>query len=59
MTSDIHESIALWLRTKASADRERAEVIAQREPFLAKLLREDAGQAGNLASSLESEAVYK
>lgn len=48
-------NIRLWLSTKASADRERADAIAPREPFLARLLREDAAQADALLSSLPQE----
>lgn len=54
MTEKDIESIKLWLLTKADADRERAESIALREPFLAKLLKEDALYSEKLATSLNA-----
>jgi hypothetical protein len=43
----------LWLLTKASADEERARILEPREPFLAKLLLDDAKQAREIAEELQ------
>lgn len=50
------ENARLWLLTKADADDERAAVLEVREPFLAKLLREDADAARKVAQTLTNEA---
>jgi hypothetical protein len=46
------QNAIIWLITKASADDERANALPE-NPFLAKLLREDAEAARKLANSLQ------
>ena len=45
---------ACWLLSKASADEERARILEPREPFLAKLLLDDAKQARDIAKQLQT-----
>lgn len=49
--------IQVWLTSKASADQERAAIIEGREPFLARLLLDDARQARQLSDKLNEYTV--
>jgi hypothetical protein len=44
-----------WLLTKAEADQERAAILTQTEPFLAKLLLDDAKTAREIAHKLNPD----
>jgi hypothetical protein len=46
------QNAIVWLLTKASADDERADALPE-NPFLAKLLRQDAEAARKLANTLQ------
>jgi len=49
------QSVACWMLTKADADEERARIIQGREPFLAKLLIDEARQARQLVDLMQRE----
>jgi hypothetical protein len=53
--SDPTLEVTCWLLTKADADQERAAILTRTEPFLAKLLLDDAKAARELAHKLNHD----
>ncbi len=53
--SDSILEVSCWLLTKADADQERAAILTRTEPFLAKLLLDDAKQAREQAYKLNPD----
>jgi hypothetical protein len=52
-------SARCWLLTKADADEERANIIHKTEPELARLMRQDAIGARQVADMLEKEEAER